>query len=361
MELHFLGTGSAYPTPKRSSSCTVFRYEQGLWIFDCGEGAQIQSHKTTLKFGKTNAIFITHLHGDHMFGLPGLLCTISMFVQDTEYKHINIYGPKGLASFIRMSLGITYALLNFKFQVHEILIPEEAGFPNPLNNYQQNLQQLKLDLHPNELPSATIEMKVDEGHYYVCHNDGFTVKAALLNHTIPSLGYALQEDPLPGKLNVSILKEIGVPKGPLFGKLKNGESIEIDGRIITPEMCLGPQRPGRKIVILGDTCNSDNMLQIGNGCDILVHECTNENKDKEKALSHGHSYPEIVGSFASSLHAKKLVLTHFSQRYRTSQEECREDENNVLFLADQTKETFTEGEVLAAEDLYVLQIPLPEC
>ena len=127
MELHFLGTGSAYPSPKRSSSCTALRLQNGtIYLFDCGEGSQIQLQKSTLKPGKLSKIFITHLHGDHLFGLPGLLCTIGMNGVPCENK-IDIYGPRGLRNFICTSLILSFSILPYKFQVHEIILPPIEG------------------------------------------------------------------------------------------------------------------------------------------------------------------------------------------------------------------------------------------
>ena len=127
MELHFLGTGSAYPSPKRSSSCTALRLQNGtIYLFDCGEGSQIQLQKSTLKPGKISKIFITHLHGDHLFGLPGLLCTIGMNGVPCKSK-IDIYGPCGLRNFICTSLILSFSILPYKFQVHEIILPQIEG------------------------------------------------------------------------------------------------------------------------------------------------------------------------------------------------------------------------------------------
>lgn len=126
MEIHFLGTGSAYPAPKRCSSCTVLRHEKGAWVFDCGEGSQIQFQKSSLKPGTIKKIFITHLHGDHLFGLPGLLCTIGMN-NSINGGHVDIYGPIGLKSFIRSSLALSYSHLPYTFSVHEIVLSSYNG------------------------------------------------------------------------------------------------------------------------------------------------------------------------------------------------------------------------------------------
>lgn len=125
IELHFLGTGSAFPSPKRSSSCTAFQHEKGVWIFDCGEGSQIQIQKSAVKPGRVRAVFITHLHGDHMFGLPGMMCTMGQ--QAVEDRHLDIYGPVGLKNFLRCSLAASFSCLPYTFSVHEVMVTSVEG------------------------------------------------------------------------------------------------------------------------------------------------------------------------------------------------------------------------------------------
>ena len=134
MEVHFLGTGSAFPSPKRCSSCTALRLESGaVWIFDCGEGGQIQIQKSKLRAGKIRAVFITHLHGDHLFGLPGMMCTIS---QAVENQHLDVYGPQGLKNFLRSSLALSFSNLSYTFTVHEIKVQSIQGTKVHLFNGQ---------------------------------------------------------------------------------------------------------------------------------------------------------------------------------------------------------------------------------
>ena len=369
-----MGTGSAFPCPKRSASCTIFRHTKGLWMFDCGEGSQIQLHRCSLKPSQINKIFITHNHGDHLFGLQGLMCTIGMNTtivegtDTTEGKHVDIYGPVGLRSYLRCALRFSYSNLPYSYAVHEIEVPNNKEFSESLDiphddEFWQNMCgniSVDLPLHPCEVQGAQIAIN-EAGYFDVCVADGLTVKAALLRHTVPCVGYVIQEDDLPGKLDISILKSKGVPQGPLYGKIKSGESIQLEsGEIVTPEDCVGPARKGRKIVILGDTYDSDRLLEIGSSPDVLVHESTNETADEEKSRQHGHSSARMTGLFAKKLGARKLVLTHFSQRYRGIEEEEKDGSVSVQILVDEAKQAYESNNVVAAHDLMVVPIPLPK-
>lgn len=165
-------------------------------------------------------------------------------------------------------------------------------------NYWEKLSDLsKADVppHPSEIDTAPIIEKNEHGFYHLCHSENFNVFAAEIKHTVPCLGYVLCEDNLPGKLDVSILKSKGVPPGPLYGKIKNGEVVTLDdGTVITPEECVGPERPGRKVVILGDTNDPSNIANLAVDATVLVHESTNENTDHEKSVAHGHSTAGII-------------------------------------------------------------------
>ncbi|CAI9587883.1 unnamed protein product [Staurois parvus] len=236
MDITFLGTGSAYPSPCRGASAVVFRTEGECWLFDCGEGTQTQIMKSLLKAGRITKIFITHLHGDHLFGLPGFLCTVSLQAGSNPSKqHVDIYGPVGLRNFIHMSLEISHSQLLFPYSVHE-LVPSED--------------------HENEQ---------------------FVVQAFKLYHRIPSFGFVIAEKDRPGKLNREQAKRTCVQPGPIYGKLKLGSSVTLEnGQIIHPSDVLGDHLPGRKICILGD-CSGVTSVGAAKLCqeaDLLIHEAT---------------------------------------------------------------------------------------
>ncbi|XP_002157795.2 zinc phosphodiesterase ELAC protein 1 isoform X1 [Hydra vulgaris] len=357
MELHFLGTGSAYPSPNRSSSCLALRHNGDIWVFDCGEGSQIQFQKSKLRSSRISKIFITHLHGDHLFGLPGLLCTIG-FNQNDTIDHVDIYGPIGLKNFVRASLLLSCSLLSFSYSVHEIMIPSFQGVSNNFDSKVliPDISKVELPLHPNETKGKEIQFEYD-GYFDVCQTTFLTVIAVPLKHSIPCIGYVLKEKDLPGKLNTLFLNSKGVPAGPLFGKLKMGEPVTLaNGDIILPEQCLGPAKKGRKIVILGDTCNSDEIIPFAIDADILVHEATNENADEKKSVEHGHSTAGMAGRFAALVRARTLIITHFSQRYKTISDESEND--SIQKLKKEAEENFN-GQVIAADDL--LFIPVLFC
>ena len=289
MELHFLGTGSCYPSPKRGASCIAFRNENvGVWLFDCGEGSQIQLQKSEIKPGRISKIFITHLHGDHLFGLPGLMCTLGQNNLPDE-KRIDIYGPHGLGKFLRTSLAISSSQLGYSYCVHEIVKNDDGVCKLD--------QESHLSLHPNEVEPPEL-ITVNKSNYWnVCMSDDLKVDAYFLEHAVFCVGYVITENDLPGKLDPMLLKSLGVPPGPLFGEIKRGRSVVLeDGRTIDPSSILGPPRKGRVVAILGDTSNSDSMLGKVMNVDILVHETTLENEMEALAVERGHSTP---GSFAN--------------------------------------------------------------
>eukprot|EP00795_Rhopilema_esculentum_P003068 gene3069-1353_t len=349
MELHFLGTGSCYPSPKRGASCVAFRSETaGVWLFDCGEGSQIQLQRSEIKPGRITKIFITHLHGDHLFGLPGLMCTISQN-NIPEDKVIDIYGPKGLAEYLRISLNVSCSQLGYKYFVHEILEHGDTGTP------------VHTTLHPNEKDTPEVISKnSDRGSWRVCKSGNFSVEAFPLVHAIFSVGYVITEDDLPGKLDPALLKSKGVAPGPIYGKIKKGESVTLeDGTVLEPSSLLGPPRKGRIIILLGDTANSDSLIGKIDKVDVLVHETTVENEMEDLAIERGHSTPGMAGKFATRIGAKKLIISHFSQRYRPIDSVLKGDEVSVSKLLQQAKENFA-TEVIAADDFKIVAIETPK-
>ncbi|KAM6930382.1 zinc phosphodiesterase ELAC protein 1 [Xenentodon cancila] len=364
MDITFLGTGSAYPSPHRGSSALVLRSDGECWLFDCGEGTQTQLMRSPLRAGRISKIFISHLHGDHLFGLPGLLCTVSLNTNADPQQNVScvdIYGPRGLRHFLRVTLGLTGSQLLFPYAVHELE-------PTPDQCPEEGRLGLEVTsacgpLHPQEQPGRTISLDPCSDCYFLFEDKKFIVKGFRLFHRIPSFGFCVQEHDRPGRLKTEVLKELGLKPGPLYGRLKAGEQVTLEsGRVVLPSEVLEDAVPGRKVCIFGDCSSVLGVapLQLCSGADVLVHEATLGDEHREKALDHGHSTPEMAAAVARACCARRLVLHHFSQRYKPISLQKEGDEDNVSELKRQAEEALQDRgvEVTLAEDFMTLAVPL---
>lgn len=306
MDFVFLGTGAGVPAKIRNVSSIALQLleERGtVWLFDCGEGTQHQMLKTAVKPRKIEKIFITHLHGDHIFGLPGLLGSRS-FQGGTE--KLTIYGPKGIADFVHTSLAISATHLKYPLEI----------------------------------------MEVEEG--VIFKDDQFTVSAAALDHGIYCLGYRIVENDRPGSLQVEQLIQEGVMPGPHYRALKNGETIELeDGRKIDGTKYIGESYRGRIITILGDTRKCENAGRLAENADYLVHEATFSDDAASMAADYFHSTTVQAAETAKAANVRHLILTHISSRYTKDEAELLRQESERIF-----------PNTLLAEDLWQLKIPL---
>ncbi|KAI8367792.1 beta-lactamase-like protein [Blakeslea trispora] len=372
MDITFLGTGSAQPSATRNHQAMALRIDGDIWLFDCGEATQHQFQKSQLKIGKITRIFITHMHGDHCFGLGPLLCSMTDNLnpqQDhKDQKPIEIYGPTPLRSWIRNTLKSTYSYLGRPYRVHELLHQHDPIDP-------------QLDRHPNELEGQNVLIE-DNVFELPCFDGSYRVQAAPIEHSIPSLGYVIHEAPIPGKLDSLIplikkhaeaLQAQGIKKPmSLLGQVQRTQEpfdLPNGDRLIPP-----PKRPGRQVVILGDTKDPSSLIPLVDHPTLLVHEATNaltrldlvENKGAEVTLeqveertkSHGHSTPQMAAAFAKQIGCKKLILTHFSARYRGD-----EDPEAIAVMEEIRKlavDVFDErdDDVLCARDLWSFDIKL---
>ena len=407
MKLIFLGTAACFPTPTRGVSCTALQLDDGqVWLFDCGEGSQIQLQKCKhIRGGKVTKIFITHLHGDHVFGLPGLLCTIGMGGGvDEKTRVVDIYGPLGLRKYLLTSIEMCSSAPAFKFNIHE-LVPLDFQYPKEWSKLNFNFeysgeiakiigevphnritpQIVNTDLSESKGPSVSLEMLEDKcdkncdikpNHYWDViswDNSLYSVKAAVLHHRIPCFGYVIHERDQPGTLNVQKLKDIGIKPGPMYSQIKAGIPVTLEnGTVINPNEFLGPTKEGRKVTILGDTKDSSEMIPICRDSDVVIHEATNENALKSQAIDHGHSTPDMAAQFAIDAKANTLCLTHVSPRYRPSAATDIEEaikiptgkkEENYLFaeiLKNEAQAYMNQKEqninVLVAEDFMVIPV-----
>ncbi len=303
MRVTFLGTGGGIPSISRSLPSVAVTFSGELILFDCGEGTQRQMMKAGTGFRQKLTILLTHLHGDHVFGLPGLIYTLSML--DRRYP-LRVIGPRGTKDFVNALLSIRFGRLSYDIDVKEI----------------------------------------DGGIAYESRD--FVVEATDASHTVKSLAYRLRERSRPGKMKVELLERLGVPRGPLWGRLQRGEPIEFSGRIIRPEEVLGPPRRGRIIVYTGDTRPSDEIAEFSRGADILIHDATFDSKFEEDAVREGHSTARQAAEIALKAGVKRLYLFHISPRYEG-------DEEKLLMEA---KQVFPNTYI--AEDLLSIEVPLPD-
>ncbi|MEC1007482.1 ribonuclease Z [Bacillus subtilis] len=275
MELLFLGTGAGIPAKARNVTSVALKLleeRRSVWLFDCGEATQHQILHTTIKPRKIEKIFITHMHGDHVYGLPGLLGSRSFQGGEDE---LTVYGPKGIKAFIETSLAVTKTHLTYPLAIQEI----EEGI--------------------------------------VFEDDQFIVTAVSVIHGVEAFGYRVQEKDVPGSLKADVLKEMNIPPGPVYQKIKKGEMVTLeDGRIINGNDFLEPPKKGRSVVFSGDTRVSDKLKELARDCDVLVHEATFAKEDRKLAYDYYHSTTEQAAVTAKEARAKQLILTHISARYQ---------------------------------------------
>ena len=302
MQLVFLGTSSGTPTKSRNvSAIGVKQDDSKFWcLVDCGEGTQHRILNTKLALNHLEAIFITHVHGDHCFGLPGLLATSSLLGRTDP---LTIVGPAGIDEFVKTSQRISET--SFGFEIKFI-----------------------------EVSSCTDQLQT---RY-------FNVDIAKLSHRVPSYAYVFTEKHVEKTLNVDRLKADGVDSGPEWGKLQKGQNVKLaDGRTLLASDYLLIPRKARKIIISGDNDNPQLLQKYSDGLDVLVHEAT-FTEDALARVGKGpqHSTAKMVAEFAESISLKNLILTHFSARYRDSgespvisdiEDEARRAYSGILYLA----------------------------
>lgn len=277
MEIQFLGTGAGLPSKSRNVTCNVLKLLDEineLWLFDCGEGSQHQMLHTNLKPSKITRIFITHLHGDHIYGLPGLLSSRSF--QGGENHPLTLYGPRGLRNFVEGALRMSYVKLN----------------------YPLHFQEINGEFGEIVLPSK------------------FKVYFHRLDHNVSSYGFRIVEPDFPGELLVDKALAMGVPKGPLLGKLKQKQDIKLPtGEILHGIDFVKENIPGRIVTILGDTRPNSGISVLAKDADVLVHEGTYGPGEAKLAHAHFHSTVIDAAKIATQANVKQLYITHLSARY----------------------------------------------
>ncbi|MCK0472065.1 ribonuclease Z [Halalkalibacter sp. APA_J-10(15)] len=273
MEFHFLGTGSGIPSKSRNVSGLAVRFLQrkDVWLFDCGEATQHQLLSSSITLSKISHIFITHLHGDHIYGLPGLLSSRS--AQGGQSK-LTIYGPEGVKEFIEKTFEVSKTSLGYT--IDYVIVKD--GF----KAYEQ----------------------------------GITIAVKQLDHVIESFAYKLIEDEKPGSLLVDKLKNAGISPGPIYKKIKDGEQVTLsNGETIHNADYVSSPEKGRQVVIVGDTRPIASLTPFIENVDLLIHEGTFLDDRREHAKKYGHSTIKEVTSLAKNANVQSLILTHISSRY----------------------------------------------
>jgi len=302
VRITFLGTSAGTPSRERNLAAVAVTMDGRTLLFDCGEGTQQQIIRSPLRFGAIESIFITHLHGDHLYGLPGLVATMGMHSRTAP---LDVYGPPGL----------------------------RAYFEAVRRTSQFN-------------PAFAVDIcEVGEGE--VRRAGGYRVVAARLEHSIECLGFCVVEDDLPGTFDVHRARALGVPEGPLFGQLVRGTAVTLpDGRVIDPASVVAPPRPGRRIAYCTDTRPTPAAATLARDADVLIHEATYASDLAAEAEERFHSTATEAAQIAAAANAHSLILTHFSPRYR-----------DVTPLVAEARSVF--ANTTAASDLLVVRLPTP--
>ncbi|MBF2056181.1 MAG: ribonuclease Z [Cyanobacterium sp. T60_A2020_053] len=287
MEVTFLGTSSGVPTKSRNVSSVALRLTQRgeIWLFDCGEGTQHQILRSDLKTSQLKKIFVTHMHGDHIFGLMGLLASCGL---GAHAENIEIYGPPGLDAYLKASMK--YSCTYFPYGVHFNTVS----------------------------PGVVYE------------DDDYIVTTEMLKHRVTAFGYRVSEKDKAGRFDVEKAQKMGIPSGPLYGKLKKGQTVTLDdGRRVKGADLCGETEIGRKFVYCTDTVFCESAITLAENADVLIHEATFAHQDAQMAFERMHSTTTMAAQVALAGNVKQLIMTHFSPRYAPG---------NTLQLRDLLKE-----------------------
>lgn len=301
LTVRFLGTSAARPTVERGVSSLAIIREGETLLFDCGEGTQRQMMRYGISFALSD-IFFTHFHGDHLIGIVGLFRTLALQGRTEPFR---LWGPRGGARVLRtaMHFGV-----------------DRVGFPVEIT-----------ELEPGNSVSR----------------DGYAISAIAADHRgSAALSYVLVEEERRGRFNPELARSLGIPEGPLWGRIHRGQAVALeDGRVIPPQMLVGPARRGRRVALSGDTRPNDGLGEAARGADLLVHEATFGDEEAERAVETGHATAREAAELAARAGVARLALTHFSARYSRDTAE----------LVREARERFPDA--VAARDGMEIEIP----
>ena len=297
----FLGTAGSMPTAQRAPAALLVRRGGDRLLFDCAEGTQRQLLRSSVGLVDLHEIFITHFHADHVLGLPGMLKTFALRGREVP---LDVYGPHGLVELLR-SLARVIGKLSYELRLVEL----EAGD--------------------------------------VLERDGYRIATFGVSHSASSIGWSLIEATRPGRFDVAQADALGVPNGPERGELQQGRPVELsDGRTVTSDQVLGPPRPGRKVVLTGDTAPSDEIVEAAWAADVLVTEATFAEEERDRAEETRHQTARQAAEVAQQAQVELLALTHLSNRYFGAE------------IAREARAIFPE--TVVPRDFHVVEVPLPE-
>lgn len=315
MQVTFLGTSSGVPTRARNVSAVALRLPQRseLWLFDCGEGTQHQFLRSDLRVSQLRRIFVTHMHGDHVFGLPGLLASLGLA---GTCSGIDLYGPDPLRDYLEGVLRTSSTRIGYPLRSHRVKEAASSG-----------------------------SLLLDDGD--------ISVRCTPLTHRVPAYAYRVDQKPRPGRFDVEKARALGIPPGPIYAELKAGRSVSLDdGRIINGASLCGPERPGCSLVYCTDTVFSEAAVELATGADLLIHESTFAHAEAEMAFARQHSTSTMAAQTALAAGVKQLMLTHLSPRYMPGNPVTPDDllaEARAIFPATELARDFMSVELSAAE------------
>ena len=300
LQLTFLGTSAARPTVERSVSSVAVSREGETLLFDCGEGTQRQMMRYGVGFALSE-IFFTHFHADHYLGVLGLIRTLAL---QGRTESMCFYGPKGAKQILGAAVELGLERPTFPIEIEELTAGERLRRP------------------------------------------GYDLEIIGVEHGRHAVGYALREHERLGKFDPDKARRLGVPEGPTWGRIHRGETVELeDGRVVSPDDLVGPARPGRLVVLSGDTRPCSGVVQASHGADLLVHDATFGEDERQRAWDTAHSTAVEAAQVALAARAKRLVLTHLSARYSVSAQQ----------LLDEARSVF--AETVVAKDGLALEVP----